>query len=172
MGVCILRRRFNGKISLKTVTKLVWWRMQLITVNKIVSACRGKYKERIQVVRYKLVIQLAKRGVADAQAILGAMYSKGIGVDKDNRKALTWYHLAADQGNVSAQFIIGIRYGLGEGVDRNHKKAFQWCCKAAAQNNPRAQAVLGVIYAQGEGVQNSEHLAYNWFLEAYEKRTS
>ncbi|GIT24767.1 MAG: hypothetical protein CM1200mP41_08110 [Gammaproteobacteria bacterium] len=41
---------------------------------------------------------LAKQGDADAQFSLGVMYEKGEGVAKDNKAAVKWYTLAAEQG--------------------------------------------------------------------------
>ena len=46
---------------------------------------------------------LAKKGDADAQYALGAMYFAGYGVLRDYQTAMKWYILAAEQGNSNAQ---------------------------------------------------------------------
>lgn len=57
----------------------------------------------------------AKRGHATAQISLGWMYAQGLGVHRDDRKALYWYRRAADQGHQDAQAILSIRR-LGDGA--------------------------------------------------------
>ena len=117
--------------------------------------------------RGRIVKKQAKRGVADAQAILGAMYSAGIGVAKDNREAFRWYYRAAKQGNNRAQLIVGLRYVLGLGVVRNHVEAIRWHSKSAEQNNRYAQVALGLMFANGVGVMKNETQAVLWFNLAF-----
>ena len=38
------------------------------------------------------------------------MYAKGQGVPQDYSKALSWFRLAADQGNALAQNALGLMY--------------------------------------------------------------
>jgi TPR repeat protein len=46
-----------------------------------------------------------------AQHNLGIMYSNGIGIPKDDKKAEEWYLKAAKSGFVSSQINLGIMYG-------------------------------------------------------------
>lgn len=48
-------------------------------------------------------LPLAEQGHASAQYNLGVIYDNGRGVSQDNRKALKWYVLAANQGDPVAQ---------------------------------------------------------------------
>ena len=41
---------------------------------------------------------LAEQGVADAQNSLGVMYANGEGVPQNDKTAVKWYTLAAEQG--------------------------------------------------------------------------
>jgi len=45
---------------------------------------------------------LAEQGDAIAQYNLGGMYQLGRGVPKDNKEAVKWFRLAAEQGHVNA----------------------------------------------------------------------
>ena len=108
--------------------------------------------------RVKFVRQRAEQGVAEAQAILGVMYSKGIGVVKDERKALMWFYEAAEQGDSSAQFIIGVKYSTGN--RKNYMEAFRWFGKAADQNNTKAQIALKLMYESGIRVLQSKKRPY------------
>jgi len=46
---------------------------------------------------------VAERGDASAQFCLGHMYETGLGVEKDDVKAVEWYRKAAEQGHAKAQ---------------------------------------------------------------------
>jgi TPR repeat protein len=48
----------------------------------------------------------ADRGHANAQYNLGVCYANGTGVTKDEREAIHWYRLAADQGSEDARRAI------------------------------------------------------------------
>ena len=48
----------------------------------------------------------ADQGDAAAQINLGAMYAAGAGVPQDDREAVRWYRLAADQGLAEAQSAL------------------------------------------------------------------
>lgn len=54
---------------------------------------RGDYKTALQ-----QLMQLAEAGDADAQYILGRMFSRGLGVVQDFAEAYKWYSLAAARG--------------------------------------------------------------------------
>ena len=99
--------------------------------------------------RLRRVRQLAEQGIPSAQAILGAFYSKGIGVPKDDNLAFRWYLKAADQGCISAQVIVGTRYALGVGVVQNYMKARRWFYEAARRNNIRAEIALVMLQKHG-----------------------
>ena len=58
-----------------------------------------------------------------AQVELGLRYTEGQGVPKDEREAVRWYTLAADQGNADAQFFLGWMYAEGKGVKLDYKEA-------------------------------------------------
>ena len=47
---------------------------------------------------YKLWLPLAEQGDARAQLTLGFMYAKGVGVPQDDKEAVKWYRLVAEQG--------------------------------------------------------------------------
>ncbi|MBI3039708.1 sel1 repeat family protein [bacterium] len=65
---------------------------------------------------FNLILELAQRGYADAQDLLGVMYKLGDGVSKDYKEAEKWLRLAASQGDSDAQHNLGVMYYNGEGV--------------------------------------------------------
>jgi len=69
--------------------------------------CRTKYlddtKEGIKE-DIKRLHRWAKKGKAWAQSMLGDRYSNGIGVKKDDKRAIVLYNLASEQGYANAQY--------------------------------------------------------------------
>jgi hypothetical protein len=54
------------------------------------------------------------------------MYAEGEGVNKDYKKAIKWYELAAQQGNFDAPNNLGTMYLQGIEVRRNYIVAYMW----------------------------------------------
>ncbi len=57
---------------------------------------------------------LPNRGDATAQNNLGVMYNNGRGVPRDDKTAVKWWTLAAEQGDASAQHNLGFMYNKDE----------------------------------------------------------
>src|SRR4051812_19216756 len=53
---------------------------------------------------------LAEAGNVNAQIILGALYSKGGVVKRDDKTAISWLEKAAIQGNVYSNYLLGKIY--------------------------------------------------------------
>jgi hypothetical protein len=78
------------------------------------------------------------------------MYARGEGVPQDYAEALTWYRLAAGQGDINAQGNLGHMYAHGEGVRQDCAEGLKWYRLAADQGDVVSQANLGTIYFRGE----------------------
>jgi TPR repeat protein len=95
-------------------------------------------RERLVVTRtdeipFVRVVQLAERGSARYQTVLGYMYEIGRGVPQDYRLAALWYRRAAEQGYVRAQHLLGLLYDRGQGVPLDYVEAHKWLNLAAAR---------------------------------------
>lgn len=66
------------------------------------------------------------------------MYDNGYGVPQDDKTAVKWYTLAAEQGYAEAQFGLGLRYAYGEGVLQDNIYAHMWWNIAASLGNEKA----------------------------------
>jgi TPR repeat protein len=119
---------------------------------------RGDYAKA-----YKEFKPLAEQGNADAQYILGAMYSEGQGVPQDYVEAMRWYRKAAEQGDAHAQYILGAMYDEGEGVPQDYTEALKWYRRAAEQGHAYAQWTLGLVYHEGQSVPQDYVQAHMWF---------
>jgi len=53
-------------------------------------------------------------------------YENGQGVPQDDKEAVKWYRLAAEQGHATAQYNLGVRYAKGQGVPQDYIIAYMW----------------------------------------------
>jgi TPR repeat protein len=119
---------------------------------------RGDYATAL-----KLWRPLAERGNADAQVLLGNMYSEGHGVPQNDAEAVSWYREAAEQGNAMGQQSLGDSYNGGFGVPQDYAEAVKWYRRAAEQGYDLGQHSLGMMYEDGRGVPRNYVQAYMWF---------
>jgi TPR repeat protein len=122
---------------------------------------RRDYAEALRWMR-----QAADQGNAEAQAYVGYLYEKGLGVSQDNAAALGWYRKSAAQGHAAAQRNIGNFYEQGLGVPRDYGEAMRWFRLAADQGNPGAETNIGYLYEQGLGVPQDYAEALRWYRKA------
>ncbi len=92
----------------------------------------------------------------------GLLFYKGIGVDKDFKKAAQWFKQAARKGHARAQYNLGIMSYLGQGVPQNYAQAAVWFKKAGEQDHAAAQYNLGFLYYEGKGVEKDDLQAFMW----------
>jgi TPR repeat protein len=144
----------------------------------------------------RLLRPLADEGNAEAQTILGHIYSDGKwGVPRDYVAALSWFRKAADQGAASAQGELALMYLRGHGVPKDTVAAIRWARKAtkygikvgvaaydsgdyatsmqilrplADRDFASPQFFLGLMYANGRGVTRNDATAADWYRKAAE----
>lgn len=92
----------------------------------------------------------------------GLLFYKGIGVDKDFKKAARWFKQAARKGHARAQYNLGIMSYLGQGVPQDYAQAAVWFKKASEQDHAAAQYNLGFLYYEGKGVEKDDLQAFMW----------
>ena len=108
----------------------------------------------------------AERGYSVAQNELGAMYERGLGMEKNEVLASEWYRKAAAQGHAIAQSNLGVMYLHGRGVLRDEAVAAHWITLAANQGCALAQYNMGVLHFNGYGVPASDAEAAAWITLA------
>jgi uncharacterized protein len=97
---------------------------------------RGDYVRAV-----KELSPLARRGNAQAMALLGFMYEHGFGAPQFYDAAADLYARAAAQGNPFAQSMLGLMYDKGHGVAQNVVLAYKWLNLAAARAPKRQREV-------------------------------
>ena len=87
----------------------------------------------------------AEQGHSLAQLNLAALYAQGLGVTRDEARALMWLNKAANLGNAAAQYRLGVQEHLacrkgwaGSAVD-GRIEALKWVQLSAAQGNRGAE---------------------------------
>ncbi|QCE32803.1 sel1 repeat family protein [Acetobacteraceae bacterium] len=76
--------------------------------------------------------QAADLGDAEAQNVLGELYSRGQGVRKDWKEAVKYWQKAAAQENAAAQLSLSMAYKTGKGVKADLEQSDYWAQKAAS----------------------------------------
>jgi len=69
----------------------------------------------------------AEKGDPAAEAGIGFLFHKGLGVTQDDTEAAAWFVKAAEQNQAEAQLLLGSLYFFGQGVRQSYVAAFAWC---------------------------------------------
>ena len=113
---------------------------------------------------YKLLLQLAEQGHAEAQFDVGSLLDFGLGVPKDHGESLKWYRKSAQNGSPRALAYLGFAYFTGMGdFPKDRIQAKKLYLQAAEQGHARAQSYLGGMYFSGSGIPQDNVLAYKWW---------
>lgn len=88
---------------------------------------------------------LANMGISEPQRILGELYEKGYGVERDMIRSIEWYRKAAQSGNVYAQMSLGHFYDKGIGVPLDRKQALYWFTLAATNGDKIAKEYVALL---------------------------
>lgn len=136
-----------------------------LTANAGVDEGRKAFMAANYVQAWKELSPLAKAGNADAQYLLGVMYSHGRGVGADDDQSARWYEAAAKQGHVEAAFNLGFMLYQQE----RFAEAAPWLRRAAEHGVGMAASLVGDMTRQGLGLPKDETSAYSWTLKAADK---
>ena len=106
---------------------------------------------------------------------LGRMYLLGLGCDKDESTANSFFQkslTAFQKMEKSAknadywQYRIGKLYAYGHGVDQDYTTAATWFEQAVTSNNPFAAYALAGQFYRGQGVGQDDSRAFNLYSVA------
>jgi hypothetical protein len=131
---------------------------------------------------YELLLPLGEENNAEAQFLLGSLYIKGQGVEKDDTKGLSWimksarqgydqarlrafsiYFELAGRGDTSAMYNLGYMSLNGWGGEQDPDVGIEWLESAARNGHDRSAKVLSRIYEEGKfGITPDEDKASFW----------
>jgi uncharacterized protein len=115
------------------------------------------------------LLNKAKYCIAQGQANVGVMYSKGLaGLPKDGEKAMEWLQRAneTDPNLAGIQLNLSKFYYAGIGTEQDTALAFHYAKKAAKQPFGPAQQYLAQFYFNGVATKCDLVKAYAWLLKA------
>src|SRR5437868_8062974 len=92
----------------------------------------------------------AANGDPKAMAMLGELYSGGLGVKRDFAKAADWYRRAADLGDREAMFALAMLRISGRGGPTNREEAAKLLASSAKLGSPKAAYNLALLYLDGQ----------------------
>ena len=132
-------------------------------------------------------IELAKKGDLFADMLLYQCYKNGIGVSKNQDKAITYITAASEKNSVQAQrelamiylndhkypkgdvlstFYYGKMLLEGLGMKINKKEGANYILLAADKGFPQAMYYLGNCYMNGNGLIKNSEQAVKWYKRA------
>ncbi|MDE5717652.1 MAG: hypothetical protein K2I53_08585 [Lachnospiraceae bacterium] len=97
---------------------------------------------------------------------VGEMYRFGVGTEKNEKKAFSYYEKAADLDDVDGIVKVGRAYLNGIGVPTDYQKSLCFFEKAAEQDNPEAMILAAYQYENGKGVYADYEKTLEWLRRA------
>lgn len=115
----------------------------------------------------------AKLGDKESQYVLGWIYEKGRGVQKDSQQSFEWYRKSAYHGHVVAQYKIALMYLEEEdAVPKDSQKALEWLKRAADKGYAKAIIKIGNMYFEGiDGAKKNYSFAIRRYKQLGNKGT-
>jgi tetratricopeptide (TPR) repeat protein len=122
---------------------------------------------------FKLFINAANIGYADAQCCVGCCYKHGYGTEKDYSEARVWYDKSSKNGCARALRHIAMCYEDGLGVEKDINQAINWYKKAIESGDKYSMVIIGSIYYYGKNEIAINHVeAFKWYAKAAEEGDS
>lgn len=146
---------FGITITAATFASLIWSAPQAVCATSSVhdkrfeDACNA-IKSKDYKTAHKHLRKLDKADHGRGQTVLGLLYEKGVGVEKDLSKAVSYYGKGAAKGIPEAESALGhLLLKMGDAVSTDSKGAVYWIERAAEHGVEEAQLTLGKLYTEG-----------------------
>ena len=98
--------------------------------------------------------------------VVGEMYRYGVGTEKNEKKAFSYYEKAAALGDADGIVKVGRAWLNGIGVLTDYQKSLHFFEKAAEQDNSEAMILAAYQYENGKGVDVSFEKSLEWLTRA------
>ena len=134
--------------------------------NPELAAARRAYDISDYAEAAKLLRPLAEKGNATAQFLMGQIFFFGLGVERDDARAASWYAGAARAGNAEAQYRLGYLHATGQGLAYDAAAAERYWTAAAGKGHRGAIVALSDFYHEGLYRRTDEVLARKWLNRA------
>lgn len=147
--------RIRTSLFLIPVMGLVWFMLQ-----PVATAQQGNASP------IQDQLELARRGDASAQLIVGRAYAQGLFARHNFQEAVKWFSSASSAGRPEAKAWLGSMYLFGRGVSQDVPRGAALIQEAAQGNSPVGLRFLGLMYQNGLGVTQSYTQADAYYASA------
>ena len=154
--------------ELKNITPIFYTRNKFELIAALCSGSDSEIKKEINTFKNKYRNLLEQYGYTGSSITFsrGYLYSVGLGVKQDYKKAIDYYKKACDMGDTGACNNYGGMFYDGEGVEQNYTKAVELYKKACDMGSETACSNLGARFYHGEGVEQNYTKAAELFKKA------
>jgi TPR repeat protein len=122
---------------------------------------------------FPIFLERAQSGDINAANTVGKLYFLGLGISKDEKKAIYWISKSATKDDGSAALDLAVHYKLGKiGGSVNLEEAFKWYQVSAHRGSFAGAAGLACAYRDGRGVSANIDAAKLWAQRAYEMNSA
>ena len=98
--------------------------------------------------------------------VAGEVYRYGVGTEKNEKKAFSYYEKAAALGDADGIVKVGRAWLNGIGVLTDYQKSLHFFEKAAEQDNSEAMILAAYQYENGKGVDVNFEKSLEWLTRA------
>lgn len=150
-----------------------WWTDEFKQARKYLYGTKDEQPQLEKA--FDLMQSEAKSGNGLAMHDLGKMLLHGLGCEKNEVLARSWFLQAydafcqmerTDKKPYYWQYRIGKMYAYGYGVEQDYSASAAWFTKAIEGNSPFAAYALGGQYYRGQGVEQDFKKAFELFTMA------
>lgn len=150
-----------------------WWTDEFKQARKYLYGTKDEQPQLEKA--FDLMQSEAKAGNGLAMHDLGKMLLSGLGCEKNEVLARSWFLQAhdafcqmerTDKKPYYWQYRIGKMYSYGYGVEQDYSASAEWFTKAVEGNSPFAAYALGGQYYRGQGVEQAFEKAFELFTMA------
>jgi uncharacterized protein len=128
---------------------------------------KGDEVDRDYAKAYEWYSKAGQLGTVEATLKMASLQFDGLGVAKDELRALEVIEKLAKKGYMPAILSLARIYETGtKAAPANKPLAFKWYTVAAERTNPRAMAIVGRMLLNGEAGNRDEQMACVWLLVA------
>ena len=153
--------------------RLNWWTDEFKQARKCLYGAKEDPPDLEKA--YELMLSEAKAGNGLAMHDLGKMLLSGLGCEKNEVLAQSWFLQAhdaflqmerTDKRPYYWQYRLGKIYSYGYGVEQDYTASAEWLTKAVDGKSPFAAYALGGQYYRGQGVEQDFEKAFSLFTMA------
>jgi hypothetical protein len=159
-----------GGLAIKQFSKLFGRRAddQSKSPDRLRAAAEDLLKQNRFEEAAPVLVELAQSHDPWGEYWLARLAANGVGLSKDDERALALFRSSAEAGYAPAASALGFMYLEGRGVPRNDREGIVWIVKAAVAGDVAAQFNLAKAYSEGNIVEADQSIAFKWMAKAAE----